>query len=438
MDAIPFGAAGDCNVIHQERQAFMTSISSTGDRRQARFVPVWPALILLAMIALALLFPSGVFTIDEAIYLEMARAMAETGSLSLAGNGGVEDAPALLRRFTHDVGGQAMPQYPSGYALIAAPFYAAFGLNGLILLNALSACAAVLLTQRLARLLYGDENLAWLAAGLLAGATFMSTYAFGVWPHMLHLALLLSGVERVVCGLQSRQPVMVAAGGAFVVWGVPALAHRAAFMVPAETSEYIGKGTLELLDEAMSQSELLDEDESRLRERFAEITRDAAEGHDFELVFRRGEAFGANALALPSGTIVLTDELVELAEHEDEIVAVLAHEVGHVVHRHGLRHVIQTSALAVAVVLVTGDLSSTSSFVALIPTLLVETSFSREFEREADDYAAAWLHRRAIPTSRLATMLRRLTESHGEGPEIAAYLSTHPTTEERIERLEEL
>jgi len=194
----------------------MTSISSTGDRRLARFGPAWPALLLLAVVALALLFPSGVFTIDEAIYLEMARAMAETGSLSLAGNGGVDDAPALLRRFTHDVGGQAMPQYPSGYALIAAPFYAAFGLNGLILLNALSACAAVLLTRRLAWLLYGDETVAWLAAGLLAGATFVSTYAFGVWPHMLHLALLLSGIERVVSGLWSTQSVMVAAGGVFL------------------------------------------------------------------------------------------------------------------------------------------------------------------------------------------------------------------------------
>jgi len=191
----------------------MTSISSTGDRRLARFGPAWPALLLLAVVALALLFPSGVFTIDEAIYLEMARAMAETGSLSLASNGGVDDAPALLRRFTHDVGGQAMPQYPSGYALIAAPFYAAFGLNGLILLNALSAFVAVLLTRRLAGLLYGDENVAWLAAGLLAGATFVSTYAFAVWPHMLHLALLLSGIERVVSGLRSNRSVMVAAGG---------------------------------------------------------------------------------------------------------------------------------------------------------------------------------------------------------------------------------
>ncbi len=228
--------------------------------------------------------------------------------------------------------------------------------------------------------------------------------------------------------------VMIVAGFAFVTWGIPALAKKAAFAVSPETSAYIGQGTLELLDEVMEPSELLEEDQARLRERFDEIVATAPEGHDFELVFRRGEGFGANAFALPSGTVVMTDELVDLAEHEEEIVAVLAHEVGHVVHRHGLRHVIQSSALAVVIVLVTGDLSSTSGFVAAIPTLLVETSFSRDFEREADEHAARYLVAHGIPTQHFATMLDRLAEQHGGGDAFGGYLSSHPTSDERVQR----
>ncbi len=54
-----------------------------------------------------------------------------------------------------------------------------------------------------------------------------------------------------------------------------------------------------------------------------------------------GRAVGANAFALPSGIVVMTDELVELAKTDDELVAVLAHEIGHVRGRHALR---QTAA----------------------------------------------------------------------------------------------
>lgn len=244
-------------------------------------------------------------------------------------------------------------------------------------------------------------------------------------------------LERKWIAVITATAIMLVSGVGFVVWGVPALAKRAAFAVSTDLNDSIGQGTLELLDEAMAPSELLEEDRDRLRARFAEITDDASEGHDFELVFRRGERFGANAFALPSGTIVLTDELVDLAEHEDEIIAVLAHETGHVVHRHGLRHVIQSSALAVVIVLVTGDLSSTSGFVAAVPTVLVESSFSREFEREADDHAVRHLVAHDIPLSRFATILQRLGDSHGEqAGNFTGYLSSHPATDERIERLE--
>ena len=58
---------------------------------------------------------------------------------------------------------------------------------------------------------------------------------------------------------------------------------------------------------------------------FPEATR-----QPYTLVFRKSDAIGANAMALPSGTIVVTDGLVTLAEDDREILGVLAHEAGHV------------------------------------------------------------------------------------------------------------
>ncbi|WP_199775490.1 M48 family metalloprotease [Microbulbifer pacificus] len=54
---------------------------------------------------------------------------------------------------------------------------------------------------------------------------------------------------------------------------------------------------------------------------------------------------GTNAFALSGGTIILIDELIARAEHENEILAVFGHELGHVHHQHTLRHIIEGSAI---------------------------------------------------------------------------------------------
>ena len=231
--------------------------------------------------------------------------------------------------------------------------------------------------------------------------------------------------------------LVLGAGTVFVIWGVPALAREAAFAVPQELSGQLGAGTLAVLDRSFDPSELSTERQAELRAHFQRILVAAPSGYEFELLFRAGGEFGANAFALPSGSVLLTDELVGLAQRDEEIIAVLAHEVGHVVHRHGLRHAIQSSMLAIAILLVAGDLSSTSGFVAALPAALAESSFSRKFEREADDYAIAYLRKSEISPTHFAALLERLAEEHGEAEGIVTFLSTHPATAERIERLEQ-
>jgi predicted Zn-dependent protease len=66
--------------------------------------------------------------------------------------------------------------------------------------------------------------------------------------------------------------------------------------------------------------------------------------------------------------------------------------------------------------------------------VLVQQKFSRDFEREADDFAFDQLRRLAIPTQAFPTMLRRLDQQRGSGSGVTAYLSTHPATEDRIAR----
>ena len=130
--------------------------------------------------------------------------------------------------------------------------------------------------------------------------------------------------------------------------------------------------------------------------------------------------------------MVVSDELVHLAQDEDEIVAVMAHEIGHVVHRHGLRHVLQNSAVVLLVAAVTGDIASLSALAATVPTVLVEAKYSRAFELEADQYAADYLRLHGIAPRHFVNILLRLQENSGSAEPALGYLSSHPATSERI------
>lgn len=274
------------------------------------------------------------------------------------------------------------------------------------------------------------------------GATFETVDNDGVDEALrLHGASRSTGwlhrMEQRTLWVALATVVVVFALGIFAVRGIPALARSAAFALPSETTTLISQGTLELLDESFEPSELPEARRASLRAAFDAITAEEPGEYAFELAFRRGEIFGANAFALPGGTVILTDELVELAEDDRELIGVLAHEVGHVVHRHGLRQAIQNSMVAVAIVLVVGDLSAASGFVAGLPAALAEARFSREFEIEADDHARAYLEFHGMDPAHLARILQRMEDEQGDDGVSMGFLASHPATEERIERLTE-
>jgi len=229
----------------------------------------------------------------------------------------------------------------------------------------------------------------------------------------------------------------------FIQFGIPALSKTIAFILPTGVSQSIGQGTLELLDEwAFSESELAETRRQELRKKMLTVL-PTNTGYTFDLQFRKGNAFGANAFALPDGTIVFTDEIIALSENDDELITVMAHEVGHVVHRHNLRRLVQDSSLAIVLVAVTGDVSTTSSLLLALPTLMVEASYSQVFEIEADSYALNYIQEQDMDGSHFVNLMSRLENQHNEDEapadksesnRILDYFSSHPPTKERIKR----
>jgi predicted Zn-dependent protease len=139
-----------------------------------------------------------------------------------------------------------------------------------------------------------------------------------------------------------------------------------------------------------------------------------------------------NAFALPGGRIVIFKGLIDFAESADELTGVLAHEMGHVMHRHGTEGIVKSLGLAFFFGVMLGDLGS--GIVGLAGETLVSTSFSREAETEADDTALELLGRTGLGAEGMAKFFARLEETYGDMPAAMALLSTHPTNESRAQR----
>lgn len=154
----------------------------------------------------AFLVSSGLFTIDELIYLISAEAMASHRSLTVE-NGfsqlGSEDLKLIL---LVDGPNGLTPQYPPGLATLGLPLYAALGARGLILLNALAAAGVAVLTWCLAQKLYRSAAVATVSVMVLTFATFQLDYAWGVWPHMTSAFFVLLSFLLALRAMESADP----------------------------------------------------------------------------------------------------------------------------------------------------------------------------------------------------------------------------------------
>jgi len=251
----------------------------------------------------------------------------------------------------------------------------------------------------------------------------------------------LQGNSGLVHGLERRWGIVLAslvgvvlACVGLVQYGLPTAARWAANVIPASADRVIGEQSLQILDAGfLDESRLDPQRQAQLATLFARMTAGIDDEHEYSLEVRDSRTLGANAFALPSGIVMVTDDLVQLAGNDEELMSVLAHEIGHVRGRHALRQMIQAAGLSVIAVVLLGDVSSVSALASSAPVLL-QAKNSREFEREADTFARDWLQRQGIPPRRFDDMLCRLVkEAGGDAAGIDKYLASHPPVSERAD-----
>ncbi|URI10414.1 M48 family metallopeptidase [Aquincola tertiaricarbonis] len=260
-----------------------------------------------------------------------------------------------------------------------------------------------------------------------------------------------AGDSLVVRSQQSWRGVVVAsllligASVSAYLWGLPAAARVTVAVLPQTVDAQVGDQLLTALEDEVFAPSLLPESTqrrwlSRFREA-AQATHAPQPPPPHRVLFRHSPKLGANALALPGGTIVVTDQMVQAFEQDADhgepvLVGMFGHELGHVAHRHGMRTVVQASLLAVAVAMAIGDVSGVTS--ALTVTAL-QMGYSRDAEREADDEAIRTLLAEGQDPAQMRRLFTALGEDTSRRPVtlLGIALSSHPDDAERVRRFEQ-
>ncbi|MBL8323883.1 MAG: M48 family metallopeptidase [Rubrivivax sp.] len=223
-------------------------------------------------------------------------------------------------------------------------------------------------------------------------------------------------------------------------WGVPWAADALVAAVPTQLDRAVGEAAFDNLRQRwLGPSALPEARQQALRELCAaslQAALPAAEQRPWTLHFARGgKVLGANAFALPGGSIVITDEMAALLEgHDDTLVGVFGHEYGHVHQRHGMRALARFTLVSTATSVALGDFSTV---LAGLPALLAQLGYSRDAEREADEMAARVLVASGRRPEVMAVLFERLSRrsgrQSGEGAgSLPIALASHPHDEERV------
>jgi Zn-dependent protease with chaperone function len=214
---------------------------------------------------------------------------------------------------------------------------------------------------------------------------------------------------------------------------LPALVEVAVAVTPAAVPQLMSASTLQALDQTtFAPTELSQEQQQAIREDFARIAAHAeGASEDYKLNFRKGGFIGPNAFALPDGTLVVTDELVELAGNDLQMITgVLAHEIGHIEHEHSLRQLYRAAGIAGLVMLVAGDVGSAMEDILTQGGGLLALSHSRDAEAEADRRSVELMRAAGLDATAIERFFAMMEEKFGDSSK-TSMLATHPGTPER-------
>jgi Zn-dependent protease with chaperone function len=227
---------------------------------------------------------------------------------------------------------------------------------------------------------------------------------------------------------------VVALVAGLYLWAIPALAGFLAGRVPVPWEERLGEAVVRELagtacrDPARVQA--IDRIVARL------VATSPGSPYTFRVLVVDRPA--VNAFAAPGGHVVVYRGLIEQATRPEELAGVLAHELQHVLRRHVTRALFQQASTGLLLTALTGDVTGVVAYGLEAARMLGTLRYSRQAEEEADAEGLRMLAAAGIDGTGLVTFFESLAKREGSLPGALGYLSTHPSTADRIARLRAL
>lgn len=242
---------------------------------------------------------------------------------------------------------------------------------------------------------------------------------------------------------RTRRLWLTVAAGVFaipLIWvvyakGVPALSGPLTTLIPYAWETQLGDALIEEI--APSEARCLDPQLLEKANTLIQALVSTVESVPYTFRLTIVDQPILNAMALPGGHIIIFRGLLENTETPEELTGVLAHEIQHVLQRHGMRLLVQNMTLGLIIGALTGDVSGIMTFVLEGAHVLQTLSYSRSAEEEADREGMALVLAAKINPEGMLSFFEYLKEQHSEKDfdPMWRYLSTHPTAGDRVETL---
>lgn len=218
---------------------------------------------------------------------------------------------------------------------------------------------------------------------------------------------------------------------------VPTMADQLADYIPPEGERALGETTLNQIRQALDETGMgtpvplcsapegvaaLDKMQARLAAALPAQTPLTVHVLDHKML---------NAFALPGGYVVFFSGLIKAADTPEEVAAVFAHEIGHVVSRDPTRHALRSAGSIGVLGLLLGDFAGGAA-VLFLTEQLIRASYSRDAEAAADQFGQSLLIQAEIDPSAMGVFFQRLKDKYGEREGILEHFASHPALSDRI------
>lgn len=221
---------------------------------------------------------------------------------------------------------------------------------------------------------------------------------------------------------------------------IPSMAETVAKQVPHSVKVDIDDEVLSIYDGVMfEETELDPSKQEKIKTQWQLLLRELKlDQNAYSLQFRKSESIGANAFALPGGTVVVTDELVLLFKDKPEAIsAILLHEIGHVELNHSMKILAESVGTTLLMTYFFGELEGLVEIFSGTAVTLLQNTYSRDIESEADDFAVTKLSLIGKSPQAFADAMRGLSEQTEKQHTLLKYFSSHPEIKQRIDKAEQ-